>query len=63
MRKHKEIERNVRSLLLTILSRKTQNAGAVKTRTVRSPIGMRGIAVRQAKLVVEIENPYNTSQV
>ena len=63
MRKQKETERIVRSLLLTILSRKTQNAGAVKQMTIRSPIGMRGIAARQAKLDVETEKPYNTGQV
>jgi len=35
------------------LSRKTLKTGEVKQMTIRSPIGRRGIAARQAKLAVE----------
>ena len=55
MQRH--IERKVRVLLRTILSRKTLKTGEVKLMTMRSPIGMRGMAARQAKLMVETANP------
>ena len=41
----------------TILSRKTLKTGEVKQMTMISPIGMRGMAARQAKLAVEMVNP------
>merc|ERR1712013_906314 len=61
MKKQREIERMVKSLLLTVLSRKTLNTGEVKQMTMRSPIGMYGIAAIQAKLAVEIVKPYRAS--
>ena len=53
----RHIERKVRVLLRTILSRKTLKTGEVKLMTMRSPIGMRGMAARQAKLMVDTVNP------
>jgi hypothetical protein len=55
--KHRQIDRMVRGLLRTSLSRKTLKTGDVKQMTMRSPIGISGIAARQAKLAVEIVNP------
>ena len=57
MSKQRNVERKVRGLLRTILSRKTLKTGEVKQITMRSPIGMRGMAARLAKLAVEIVNP------
>ena len=57
------MERRVKDLLRTILSRRTLNTGAVKQMTIRSPIGMNGMAERQAKLAVEAVNPYTESKV
>ena len=57
MRKQRRIERKVRKRLPIILSRKRLNTGEVKQRTMRSPIGIRGIAAIHAKLIVAIENP------
>ena len=62
MRKQRHMERRVKDLLRTILSRKTLNTGAVKQMTIRSPIGMNGMAARQAKLAVEAVNPYTDSK-
>ena len=53
----RKIERHVRGLLRIILSMKTLNTGEVKQTTMRSPIGIKGTAVRNAKLAVEIQNP------
>ena len=55
--KQRHIERMVRGLLRTSLSRKTLKTGEVKQITMRSPIGISGMAARQAKLAVEIVNP------
>ena len=52
--KQRQIEKTVISLLLMILSKKTLKTGEVKLMTMRSPIGMRGIAARYAKLAVEM---------
>ena len=41
----------------TILSKKTLKTGEVKLITMRSPIGMRGMAARQEKLMVETVKP------
>ena len=57
MNKQRHMEKKVRGLLRTILSRKTLKTGEVKLITMRSPIGMRGMAARQAKLMVETANP------
>jgi len=57
MKRQRHIERTVRVLLRTILSKKTLNTGDVKLITMRSPMGMRGIAARQAKLMEETVNP------
>ena len=56
------MERMVKDLLRTTLSRKTLNTGEVKQMTIRSPIGMNGMAARQAKLAVEAVNPYTESK-
>ena len=58
MRKQRLTERMVRSLLRTILSRKTLKTGEAKQMTIRSLIGMSGIAARQQKLIVETLTPY-----
>ena len=47
----------VRGLLRTSLSRKTLKTGEVKQITMRSPIGMSGMAAMHAKLAVEIVKP------
>ncbi len=57
MRNQRLTERKVRNLLRTILSKKTLKTGDVKEMTMRSPIGIRGIAARQAKLMVETVKP------
>ena len=57
MRKLRETESQVKSLLRMILSMKTLKKGDVKLRTIRSPIGKIGTAMRNAKLVVEIAIP------
>ena len=57
MKRHKKIERKERGLCRTILSKKTLKTGAVKQITMTSPIGMRGIAVKTAKLAVAVVNP------
>ena len=57
MKMQRLIDRKVRALFRTILSKKTLNTGEVKLITMRSPIGMRGIAARQAKLMEETVNP------
>ena len=57
MRKQRLTERMVRSLLRTILSRKTLKTGEAKQMTIRSPIGMNGMAARHEKLIVETVNP------
>ena len=41
----------------TILSRKTLKTGEAKHMTIRSPIGMSGIAARQEKLFVDTVTP------
>ena len=38
-------------------SRKTEKTGEVKERTIRSPMGMRGMAARQARLTEDIRKP------
>ena len=38
-------------------SRKTAKTGAVKQRTMRSPMGMRGMAARQVRLAADINRP------
>ena len=53
----RKIDRHVRALLRIILSMKTLNTGEVKLTTMRSPIGIKGTAVRKAKLIVETKNP------
>lgn len=55
--KERQIEKTMISLLLMILSKKTVQTGEVKLMTLRSPISMRGIAARQAKLAVEMVKP------
>ena len=57
MNKQRNIERTVRDLLRTSLSRKTLKTGDVKQITMRSPIGIRGMDDRTAKLAVEAVNP------
>lgn len=57
MRKERLTESKVRGLLMTILSRKTVNTGEAKQMTIRSPIGMSGMAARQQKLIVDTVNP------
>ena len=57
MKMQRLIDRKVRALFRTILSKKTLNTGEVKLITMRSPIGMRGIAARQAKLMEETVKP------
>ena len=52
--KQRQIEKTVISLLLMILSKKTMKTGEVKLTMMRSPIDMRGIAAKHAKLAVEI---------
>ena len=57
MRRQRQTERRVRLRLLTSLSMKTLKTGDVKLMTMRSPIGIRGMAVRTARLEVDRENP------
>ena len=57
MRKERLTESKVRGLLMSILSRKTVNTGEANQMTIRSPIGMSGMAARQQKLIVETVNP------
>ena len=57
-RRQREIVMNDIVFLRISLSRKTLKTGEVKQMTIRSPIGIRGIAARQEKLAVEIEHPY-----
>ena len=42
---------------MIILSRKTVKTGEAKEMTIRSPIGISGMADRTEKLAVEIVNP------
>ena len=55
--KQRAVERMVMDLLRTILSRKTLKTGEMKMMTMRSPIGMRGMAAILAKLMVETAKP------
>ena len=55
--KQRAVERRVMDLLRIILSRKTLKTGEMKMMTMRSPIGMRGMAAILAKLMVETAKP------
>ena len=39
-------------------SKKTANTGEVKQRTMRSPMGIRGMAARQPRVTLDMRNPY-----
>ena len=62
MRMQREMASRVRALWLTILSRKTLKTGEVKAITMRSPIGMRGIAASTAKSAVDMNKPYRETK-
>ena len=55
-------DRIVRGLLRMMPSRMTLNTGEMKQRTMRSPMGIRGTAMMQAKLMLEDSSPLSTAR-
>ena len=52
----------VRGLLRMRPSRMTLNTGEMKQSTMRSPMGIRGTAIMQAKLMLEDNSPLRTAK-
>ena len=62
MRTQRLNDRMVSGLLRMRPSRMTLNTGEMKQRTMRSPMGIRGTAMIQAKLMLEDNSPLSTAR-
>ena len=57
IRQHSAKVMTLIGLLSMRSSKKTAKTGVVKKRTMRSPMGMRGMAARQVRLTEDINRP------